>query len=679
MNLTSKRAEYVALGGLILSLLAFIASFVIGNICSSVAAILVSWQLLASFLMWVVLIIYFHQCSRAEQEKLDMAQLAATHKGDTIFSSDNDRQAMLNVAQNRLKGLTKWFVPIYGIVLAICQIAGGLYFLSYLGKEGTDLRDVQNMLPCSLFLVMIAFVLFLLSRFATGMSTEKRWSALRAGGSYTLVSAILLAFISLSLVFAQYNYTLLLVIMSYVTPILIIVLGAEICLNSILDIYRPRLKDQEIRFALDSRLLGIINEPGGILHTFASAMDYQFGFKVSQTWFFNLLFQAFLPLVLLFAVTLYLLSCIVVINPGQKAVIENLGRFDENSVVGTGIVFKLPFPFAKAHIYDTDKVQMLNIGFVEQDDYKASMKPLLWGEKHYKVEYNVLVSTSIHEIESGQSGAPVSLVNAAVPVKYRIKDLYQYVIAHVNPDGRLEAICNSEFAKYAASATLDAEGEQGVELSLIGAGRSTAARHLKKVIQRRADEAGLGLEIVFVGMQAVHPPPEVAEAYQGVIGAVQQRQKEILFAEADSNKLLTELCGSIEKADELYQIAVKIRDAEDAQDRPLVYKLNEDLDDAMLSAKGTVFKTLKEAESYRFEKATLAKAVGDRFAGQVKAYHANPEIYKKTQRLDMLKEALKNIRKYVVVADKEDSEVFIINLEENYASDLMNFDPESID
>ena len=679
MNLTSRRAEYVSIGGLILSLVTFVATWVIGVTCNSDAVVMSMWQILAGFLMWVVLAVYFHQCSRAEQEKLDMAQLAATHQGETIFNSGSDREALLNVAQNRLKGLEKWFMPGYGLFLALYQVGIGIYLFTRIQTDNVDPDTFHKLLPGALFLIMLAFVNFLISRYATGMSTQKQWSPLRAAGAYSLVSSIILALLTVSLVLVQYNYTVGVIVMAYVTPVLLVVLGAEICLNTVLDIYRPRIKGQAVRFALDSRLLGVINEPGGILHTFSSAIDYQFGFKVSQTWFYHLFIQAVVPLFLLFVITLYSLSCVVVIGPGQQAIIERLGKFDENSVVGSGLIYKLPSPFAKAHVYDTEKVKLINIGFEEDEDFKDSMKPLLWGEKHYKKEYNLLVATSDHNPDSDQGGAPVSLVNAAVPIKYKIKDLYQYVTGHIDPDQRLEAICNSEFAKYAASSQIEADSDGGLENSLIGAGRSKAAEYLRSIIQVKADQAQLGLEIVFVGMQAVHPPSEVSEAYQGVIGAVQQRQRDILYAEADSNYMLTELCGSVDKANELYGILQRLRVAEESENREQIDTISSELRTAMENSQGTVFKTLAEAESYRFERATLAKAAGERFAGQVKAYRANPNIYKKAQRLDMMKDALQGVRKYVIVADDQDSEVFIVNLEEKYQSGLMDFDPEAIE
>jgi membrane protease subunit HflK len=54
----------------------------------------------------------------------------------------------------------------------------------------------------------------------------------------------------------------------------------------------------------------------------------------------------------------------------------------------------------------------------------------------------------------------------------------------------------------------------------------------------------------------------------------------------------------------------------------------------------------------------------------VVAYRASPRIYKRLQRLEMLEEALKDVRKYVVVADDDDRQVYIVDLKEKLEPSL---------
>jgi len=187
---------------------------------------------------------------------------------------------------------------------------------------------------------------------------------------------------------------------------------------------------------------------------------------------------------------------------------------------------------------------------------------------------------------------------------------------------------------------------------------------LLRQIQKAANEAGLGVEIVFLGLQGLHPPPEVAADYQAVVGSIQKEQALILQAQAERNKNLSALVGSVEAADELYGLAARYQQAEDANNTKDLEKLGNELDTALEKAKGDIFKTISESQSYALEKATLAKATGERFASQLKAYRAAEDIYKRMLRLNVLEEGMKNIRKYVVVADPNDKQIIIIDVQE---------------
>jgi len=445
----------------------------------------------------------------------------------------------------------------------------------------------------------------------------------------------------------------------------------------VVDIYRPRQKEQYSRSAFDSRLLGIINEPGQIFRTAAGAVDYQFGFKVSQTWFYKLLEKAIVPLILFSAVTLYLLSCIVVVNANEEAIIEHFGNpLDEAGQVrraGPGLSFKWPWPIDIAYKYPVKMVSEISVGFVPKVNPKTRevvREPLLWGKAHYEKEYLLLVASEQTGDKAAVGAVPVSLVIAAVPVQYRIKNMYSFVYKHNEPEKLLESICYRELTKFAASAKIEVDNEAELEHSLLGAGRAEAKRVLTNRIQIAVDEEGLGVEIVFLGLQGIHPPPEVAADYQKVIGAVQKKQALILGAQAGRNRTLSTLAGSVEGANELYALAAQYQLVKDGNNVEKIEKLGNDLDMAFADAKGDIFRTLREAKSYAFEKAVLAQATGRRFDSQLKAYRAAKEIYKREQRLTVFEEALGNIRKFVVVADKDDTQVFIVDVQEKLTPSL---------
>jgi len=676
MAISSKRAEYLARASLAVSVLFFVIALLIGRWSGLFAVSAISWLLLAAVLIWFVLCLQFHQRTLAEQEKLDTTQLAKGKQDSTIFQARDERATLFAVAQRRLRILEKWFIPIFSAIIAVYQLAIGLYLLKAI-PAGTATEPKQPLLV-AIAMTAIAFVSFLLSRYATGMSAQPQWKPLRAGGSFLLAVAVLCFALAISLALAQFKIFVVIDIINWAIPILLVVLGAETALNVVLDIYRPRIKDQYARSAVDSRLLGVINEPGGIFRSAASSIDYQFGFKVSQTWFYKLLEKAIVPFVLFAAVTLYLLSCIVVIAPNEEAIIEHFGNPLNNAndvrIIGPGLAFKWPWPIDIAYKYPTKIVSELSIGFVPKIDPKTGEvipeKELLWGKAHYEQEYDLLVASQQTGEGSVAGAVPVSLVRAAVPVQYRIKDLYSFIYNNNEPEKLLESICYRELTKFAASARIEVGDEADMNQSLLGAGRAEAKKILTREIQKAADKAGLGVEIVFLGLQGIHPPPAVALDYQKVVGAVQKKQAIVLGAEAERNKTLSTLVGSVEDADRLYTFAAKYQQAKKKNQTEKIEKFGKDLDMAFAEAKGDIFKKLTEARSYAYQKATLARATGERFAGQLTAYRAAEEIYKRQLRLTVFEEALKNIRKYVVVADQNDTQIFIVDFKEKLTPSL---------
>lgn len=678
MTVSAKRPVHVALVSLALSVIFFGIAFFLGRWSGFAAISAIGWMNLSVALIWLVLSLQFYQRALAEQEKLDAGQLAKDKGTSTIFQAGSERATLFDAAQRRLDIFEKWFIPIFAGLIAAYQIAIGLYLLSTTG--GAVESELKQPLLCCICMTAIAFVSFLISRYATGMSRQPEWKPLRAGGSSLLGVAVLCFFLAVSLA-ATYLFKRLwpVNVMALVIPGLLILLGVETALNIVLDIYRPRLKGRYSRSAFDSRLLGTINEPGGILRSVADAIDYQFGFQVSQTWFYKLLEQAIVPLALFAVVTLYLLSCIVVVEPGEQAIIEHFGSpmSDANDVrpLGPGLRFKWPWPIDVVYKYPTERISQISIGFVPEIDPNGQVehKPLLWGQRHYKEEYQLLVANEQEGAESGAGTVPVSIVIAAVPVQYRINDLYSFVYNHQEPEKLLESICYRELTKLAASAKIEVEQETDAEQSLIGMGRAQAGKTLTERIQTASNEAKLGVEIVFVGLQGIHPPVEVAADYQKVIAALQKKQQSILDAKAERNKILGTLIGSVEKAEALYDLASKYQQAEESGTPEEIEALGKQLDWAFEQAKGDIFKTLREAQNEAFKKETLAEATSVQFAGQLKAYQDAPKIYVHEQWLTMLEEALKDIRKYVVVAGPNDTQVTIFDFQEKLTPDLMDY------
>jgi regulator of protease activity HflC (stomatin/prohibitin superfamily) len=252
---------------------------------------------------------------------------------------------------------------------------------------------------------------------------------------------------------------------------------------------------------------------------------------------------------------------------------------------------------------------------------------------------------------------------------YRIKDVLAYLYNHTDSKKMLEAICYRELARFGASSTVETD-EKAIEKSLLGRGRMEASRVLQQRIQTAADEAGLGVEIVLCGLQGIHPSPKLAEDYENVIASVQTRQSTVLDAMTERNRTLTELAGSADAVASLYAVVSRYSKEKDTMTPEQDAAIRKEITVALEASRGQVFQAIRQAEADAFEKATLAEATGQRFQGQLKAYQANPALYKRIERLKMLEETLDTVRKYVVVADAKDAQVYIVDLQEKLTSSL---------
>ncbi|MCK5175917.1 MAG: hypothetical protein KAR47_21160, partial [Planctomycetes bacterium] len=220
MNISSKRAEYVALTAGLLSILFFAASLFIAGLSRAHAVAFLGWQILGGALIWFVLTIVFHQRSLAEREKRDMTLAEKDRVSETIFQSSSNRQAMFTTAQRQLEVMEKYFMPAFSLIIATYHIVVGWLCLSRYMDPTRVGDNLNNALLYSIFIALIAFVSFLFSRYATGLSADEQFKPLRAGGSILLASSILCLFVWISLAFGHFKFTVGLTILGYAIPIL---------------------------------------------------------------------------------------------------------------------------------------------------------------------------------------------------------------------------------------------------------------------------------------------------------------------------------------------------------------------------------------------------------------------------------------------------------------------------
>ncbi len=558
-----QRGKNVALIGAVLQFIFAAVVLAIGVWSEFISAMVCAWFLAAGTLVWLVAAVLFYCYQLQRREEMELSELAAAGaESNTIFEAGS---AEMHPAAVRVRFMEKWIAPGFTVFWAVLLAVMGVLELRYLGWQHATAEPTSA--PAALFAVMVAFVAFLFSRYAVGMSERGEWRLLRATGSFLTVNVILIAAVSvILLVDSKGEFDL---VAAYVIAAIQLVLSLELMLNFVLDIYRPRMAGQEDRFSFDSRLFNLVAQPGKIGHSLAEAINYQFGFEVSKSWFYQLLGRAMLPMVIFAGVILLAMSSILIVNEGEQYVVLHWGKPIASGPVGPGMHFKWPWPIDTARQFETGKIHeiLLGVGERRTAEQRASAfvkgKELyLWKEDHGPMEETKFLIASPRSVAIGASDAPpINVIMLVVRVQYKITDPVKFGFKFVSGNDLLKCLANREMVKYCAAATLDqplgGDGQRPEAIMTTGRGRSAEA--LKERIQKACDSVdagGMGVEITYVGLDAVHPPKEVAPTAEKVLEAERKQDSLRYEAEAEANSILAAAAGDPETA---LQLALAIR------------------------------------------------------------------------------------------------------------------------
>lgn len=664
-----RRAQNTALLGLILQVvavcvLAGIAYYADSDVFQAAARFVG-----AGVFIWFALFLALVQMRRVEAEGLETAELKraqAEGKATALFELDDES---LLLEQNRLKWLVKYMLPTMTVLSTLALLVGYFFFwdwsLSTAFGEGVVARTKDAMI---FFWVAagLGVVCFMLARYTLGFSRIQEWRILHAGATIMSGNALICLVLAISMM-ASGTIDWAEPLAAYLVRVVMLVLGIEFAANFILDFYRPRGAELIPRPSFDSRLLGLLTEPGGIARSLAEAVNYQFGFEVSKTWFYALIQQWFFPLIVASCVVVILLTSVVVVDADEQVVIERFGRrvTEPRAVLDPGVYLKYPWPIDVVYRAPVRRVQEIVIGEpVEAEAVEGhAEEALLWTDKHEFVSELMLLVASRDLVElSRQSsddqaasgrGAPVGLLMVSMPMQYRIRSIEDYLYNYEEPTRLLEEIAHEFLSEYAASVDID---------QLMGPGRSAFNATLRERIQKRADELKLGVDVAFVGIQDAHPPSnsQVAAKFQEVIAAQTRMGADINAARGEARKTLTKVAGTQERALEL-DAAIRVRDtlvSQSGADPAALAEAEQHIEDLLLGnpekgilpASGDAAALIAEARTEASQLVSDAQSKSYLFKSDVAAYTAAPSLYMARKRLELY-QGIDTVRKYLIVGD----------------------------
>jgi len=554
MQATPEDEPRLAAAGLAVTAVAAVASGVAAVTLQSTLAAAALAQTLAGCGVWVALLLLALKRRQAAEEALERRRLSdlAQSGRKALFSGD----AVLRDAELSLARYTGFGQLVVAGLLGALQIGCAVGIYALFPREQSSSLGLAAMLAGS------AFLLLLVARF--GFALERQGGQLGGVGGRRASAAALSTFLAALGIALHHKlgiteFDLVGLGLAGVEALL----GLETWALILLEAYRPRRTGETPRPPYDSRLLGLLSAPSQIARSVARAVDYQFGFGLSQTWAYQFMQRWVLPLIGFTVVSLWLLSCLVLVEAHQEALVWRLGKL-RGEALSPGLHVKLPWPLERAEAVPARRLQVLTVGahaHADEDEadehHEEEAEDDGHGHHHDEPEPEALpeevdptadVVVSWRDVHADDyrdlvllarrgdpedDAVPANLLSVTVQVYFLLSDPVANARAAADARATLQLIADREISFLFASSDAD-------ELLRSRVG---PAAELEQRLQAACDQHELGIEIHSVLLSELHPPVEVGAAYSARTRAVQEAQAAVQSARSYAQRVRTELAS----------------------------------------------------------------------------------------------------------------------------------------
>ncbi|MBD9398764.1 FtsH protease activity modulator HflK [Pseudomonas sp. PDM11] len=204
-----------------------------------------------------------------------------------------------------------------------------------------------------------------------------------------------------------------------------------------------------------------------------------------------------------------------------------------------------------------------------------------------------------------------NIIEVPLTVQYKISSLKDYVLNVDMPETSLQHATDSAVRHVVGSTEMD---------QVLTEGREQMAGDVRERLQRFLDTYRTGITVTQVNLQSAAAPREVQEAFDDVIRAREDEQREKNLAETYANGVVPE-------------------------------------------ARGQAQRLIEDASGYRDEVISRAQGEADRFTALVAEYRKAPEITRERLYLDTMQQMMTNTSKVLVTGDKGQNNLLYLPLD----------------
>ncbi len=260
---------------------------------------------------------------------------------------------------------------------------------------------------------------------------------------------------------------------------------------------------------------------------------------------------------------------------GEAALVLRFGEF-QRTETQPGWHLHLPIP-----IESHEKIRMEELQSVEFGSGGAAAQPGEGGE----VGGDLVVQTQANNV-----------VTLAFAVQYKRKDAYQARYKVADPEATLRAAAQAAVREVVGRTSID---------DVLSEGRGRVQSEAKQLLEEILDRYDAGLEIDRLLLQEVAPPRDVRDAFDDVIAAEQDGERQVQEAEGYRNEVLPQ-------------------------------------------ARAQAVEIVRSAEAYRDAKVAEAAGEAARFSAILTEYERAPEVTRKRLYLEAMEDVLPKVQKLVI-------------------------------
>ena len=310
----------------------------------------------------------------------------------------------------------------------------------------------------------------------------------------------------------------------------------------------------------------------------ASDADDHVSLKLADMWMWPVVRGGLPWLLMAVALVAWAASSLHEVPAGSQGVRQYFGSW-EKTALEPGLHPSLPWPLGGVQLVDTGRVREVVLGFRTDPG-----QPILWERAHYEGEQQSLV------------GGGDDFLSISVPILFRVSDPLRFLRSIARP----EELLAQEAQRVLLALALPRKAAQ-----IMTQAREEIRAEFRLRLQTALDALDSGITITDVLLRDVHPPVSVAETFQEVVSAMED--KEATIHDAESNNT-----------------------------------------DSLYNAKGFAAATLKQAQSIVDNREAQVAGQTVRFESRRAAWQLSPLLFQWREGFRVFDEALGSTKKAII-------------------------------